>query len=220
MEHSNWGSMHQNNVDIVVHRLGNTSRMSVHNTWTRTGRTYLANVISYQSLGTYVAVPQDVGYVGPLGLGIGGRYASNDSYAPTLLAAYPPGADVHETDGKTYWHKTPESPEIGTLERPVRRSGSILPYSSAPGTDTWLFPRTATHYQDVHSVTYAFRVDVTAGDVMYGGLPNIPISEASLHHSRSSVHSMYDAVLAYVCFDPIILDASTVLDILWTVRFA
>lgn len=192
--------------------------VTAHNAWSYYGRDYLARVVALQTLGT-VDVPQVDKRIRYLGLGMGGTGGPLGLPAD-VAQEYPAGGDPNATSGREYNCRDMVNPPVATLERPVRRAGSRLPYGSAPQSDVWLFDDIETRFLDTQSVTFSFVVDCEAGDVVYGGRGPTPISEAGLFHAGASVNNPFNMLVAYVNFGTLYLLEDSVLTLSWTVRFA
>ncbi len=215
--------MTQNNVRIEHTRGGKlVQEIELHNSWTAYGREYLTRVIALQAM-TGPGVPQEDNRIKYMGFGIGGTLATLAAYTPLLNAAYMSGSDPNNTQGNEYDKDNPTSPAISTLERPIRRSGSEDPYLGGPTPgDIWLFenPSFTTYYRDINSVTYKTVIDCSNGDVTYGSFNTMPLSEAGLFHAGASVGSPFSPLVAYVNFDTVTLDTTSMVTFSWTVRLA
>lgn len=215
--------MIENNVRIEHRRSGVLVDVrELHNVWTSYGKEYLSELVALQVIDT-VDIPQQDNRIKYLGLGIGGVGASGAAYGPACMAAYPPGFDPNASAGNVYTKLNPTGPPISTLERPIRVSGTLNPYNTAPGTDVWLVsPPLAdpgVYYRDIHSVTFKFYVDAST-DFVYGSLPFLPLSEAGLFHAGANVNQAYNNLVAYVDFASILLEVNSFITFSWTVRFA
>jgi len=130
----------------------------------------------------------------------------------------------------------PPSPEIQTLELPVRKSGGSLGYGDPllPATDVWLFspPDVYFTHQTSQSVTAHCFIDAST-DVVYAPFTQMPLTEAGLYtdgvHNAGGatpsdvavdVNKPYSPLVAYVNFDTILLDSNSTVEFIWSVRFA
>lgn len=204
------------NVYIEHKRGKSTEYRSVHNCVVAPGRTWLTKLVSYTS----PVLTEGAYRIRYLGLGIGGYLYSAAADGPMFSTPYPAGYDPYGTNGHTYRSDAPTTPVITTLERPIRRSGTSNPYGTAPATDTWLFGNVDAFYRDTNSTTFKYTVDCTLGDVVYGPLSYMPVSEASLLHSGANPHDPFSTVFAYLNFPVITLHADSILTFFWTLRFA
>jgi hypothetical protein len=175
-----------------------------HNTWTQHGRQYLASVLAYASYGpdTPVVPTSRIKYVA---VGVGGK--QHGALPGAVATAYPAGFDPNATTGDKYNHTFPESPLISTLERPARFSGGTNPYGSAAPGDVWLstpaLPKFFTQRPGNGVLASHLFIDGAAGDVAYGALPSVPLSEAGLVLSGdANVNTPFNPVVAYIDFPP------------------
>lgn len=230
-----------NNVTIQHRRRGQlVGERELHNVWTRNGQMYLAQMLGVLWVGGDPENPQPSDpmltersdRLRYMGLGIGGSKQSSPLVsAPPLSTAYPVG--LAETfyspdytlygysNGTEYRSENPTSPLIKTLERPVRISGSSLPYASAPPTDVWRVepPKLYLTHRSTQDVTVHAIVDATAGDVVYSPFTAVPISEAGLFLSTAGTSTPYAQLVAYVTFATILLEATDDVEFTWQVRF-
>lgn len=211
------------NVAIRHYRAGQlVERRDVHNVWVDNGREWLAKLVSLQVLDPGNP-PGDVfkneARLRYFGLGMGGHLAAGSSLVPPYTTYYPAGFDPNNSNGHAY--RSDFGSDIGTLERPVRRSGTLDPYPGDPG-DVWLYEDIVAWHRDTQSVTYNVTVDATGGELIYGGLTDLPISEAALFNDDVgvSVNAPYSPLVAYVNFDTIQLTAVSIVLFSWTIRFA
>ena len=213
------------NVAIKHYKCGElVERRDIHNVWVDNGRTWLSKLVSL----TYLDpgnVPGDVfednARLRYFGLGMGGLLAAPMSLLGDYLAAYPPGHDPNASAGNTYNSANPTGPLISTLERPIRRSGTQLPYPGDPA-DVWLYPDVAVYHRDNQSLTVDVVVDATSGELIYGtSIASMPISEAGLFNDAAGVgiNTPYSPLVAYVPFDTIYLTTESLAHFSWTVRF-
>lgn len=206
------------NVDIQHFQKGElVEERHVHNVMTLVGRNWLSLLVGYADP-TLLVTQSDV-RLRYFGLGIGSVKASDQAFAPDLLAAYPPGFDPNATNGRRYQTVDPTGPPISTLERPIRRSGTQNPYATAPGTDVWLYEDIPVFFQDTQSVTFRVEVDATGGELIYGTFASIPLSEAALLLDTADPNTPYSPVAAYVHFDTIQVTGNSLLLFSWSIRF-
>jgi len=193
-----------------------------HNAWTNHGRAWLAHVISLSSVDPDVAEsPYRVRY---MGFGIGGVRQPVGGVADVVpfSVSYPAGFDTNATTGHSYNKDFVIVPDILTLERPVRVTGSALAYPGVFG-DVWLvdtphlfFTHTSAYDLVVHAI-----LDGTAGDVAYAPFTHVPLSEVALFSDEPAVDPLvpFSALLTYFSFDPLVLTATRVLEVSWTISF-
>lgn len=213
----------KDNVIIKVYERGKlkTSRTG-HNVWVQNGNQLLSQLIAFSSFDPLTTERDDRPRY--MGVGIGGtKQGSGTADTSPVVDAYPAGFDPHGTAGRQYSKEYPVDPFIGTLERPVRISGSENPYATAPGTDVWLLdtPSFFVTRQTTTSVNYHGRISGPDGDVVYGSLASVPISEVGLFTNGPDVSKFtpYSPLVAYFSFDTIPMTSGTVVEFVWTVRF-
>ena len=215
----------ESNVFIHHYKLGRLiETREAHNVLVDSGRTWLSKLVALQTLddgnppGDTFQTDARYRY---FGVGIGGITADASAFDPIPLAAYPPGDDPSGSTGDDYQKEDPTGPPISTLERPIRRSGTQNPYSSAPGTDVWLYPDVSIYYRDNQSLTVDVYVDATGGEIIYGTFTEMPISEAALLNDDVGVdiNTPYSPIVSYVNFPAVILTTASVVHFSWTVRF-
>jgi hypothetical protein len=214
---------------------------AIHNVWTYVGHEYLASMVGALSFSGDPAAPSPSDIVTPesndriryMGVGIGGVQQSNAmADLPPMSTSYPVGAAEERyapdyalsgyTNGKQYNNANPTSPRIGTLERPVRVTGSSSPYSTAPGSDVWRIepPNLFLTHFTTQDVTVHATIDAASGDVAYPPFDaGVPLSEAGLFSDGAGTTPAYAPVLAYVTFDTIVFDAGDTLEFIWQVKF-
>ena len=223
----------RSNVFINHRRLGKlVERREVHNVWTFFGNQYLAEMVG-ENAPFATPQPQRADRIKYMGLGIGGVFQDNvlvdsapiTTYYPTGSAElrYPPDYTLYGySNGKEYDQRDPTSPRLETLERPVRRTGSTTAY---PGdaTDRWLIepPDLYNTHQTTQELTIHAFLDATGGDFLIGTIADMPLSEAGLFTSDAADQGVpYQPLVAYVCFDTILIDNTSELEFIWRVRFA
>jgi hypothetical protein len=211
------------NVAIRHYRAGQlVEARDVHNAWVNNGRGWLSKLVSLQVLdpGNPAGdVAENNARIRYFGLGMGGHQASASSLVPPYSTYYQPGADPNATAGNEY--RSDFASNISTLERPVRRSGTLDPYPGDPA-DVWLYEDIPVWRRDTQSVTFNVSVDATGGELIYGALTDLPISEAGLFTDDTgvSINQPYSPLIAYVNFGTIQLTTSSIVLFSWTVRFA
>ena len=210
------------NVFIKHYRRGKlVETREQHNVWTLGGRVYLAQMLGL----SFAYLPERSDRLMYMGLGIGGKHRSPLATVPPFSVSYPAGSDPNATMGNEYDPDSPLHPPISTLELPVRFSGGVVAYPGAPG-DMWLIGPPGLY--TTHCVVPASRTDVTVhaaadpsgGDYTYGWFSQMPISEAGLYlDSAISSGVAYNALVAYVSFDTLLLDKTSYVEFIWHVRF-
>lgn len=200
----------KNNLKLTVRERGKiVARREGHNIWVDLGREYLAGLISLAAIGP--DTPERNDRIKYMGLGIGGtrQVAPGIANAAPYSTAYP-GTNV----------QTDLDPEVTTLERPVRISGSTTipsdPYNPA---DVWLGTVQAP---PVHSTATeaTFRRIILAGEVSYSSFTSVPLSEIGLFTSAANpVGVPFNTLVAYDTFDTISKTGAFELEVEWSVRF-
>lgn len=221
----------KSNVSIKHYRKGRfIEERSVHNVWTDVGRIYLAHMVG--EIGSMAfPVPERNDRIKYLGLGCGGVYQNSLSLTSPIINAYPIGYAEKRwppdyglagyTTGDEYDQRDPTSPRIRTLERPVRRTGSLAPY---PGVfdDRWYIepPNLYTSHLTLQEMTVHAFMDAASGDYIIGTLTELPVTEAGLFGSLTVEEGVpYQLLVAYVGFGTIMLDANSRLEFIWRVQF-
>lgn len=193
-----------------------------HNTWTTHGRQYLADMLSYSSFGpdTPLVATSRIKYVA---VGVGGK--QHGALPAAVDTAYPAGFDPNATTGDKYDHLYPVSPPISTLERPVRFSGGTNPYNTAAPGDVWLsdptLPKFFTQFPGNGVAAIHLFIDGAAGDVSYGALTSVPLSEAGLVLSGDAdINTPFNQIVAYIDFPPKLTITNVVeAELTWLVQF-
>lgn len=230
---------------FIKHYSGGTlvGKRSIHNVWTRNGQQYLAQMVGALGFGGIPSSPSPSDPVFPersdrlryMGFGIGSNRQDNPlaDLAP-LLTSYPPGYAEERyppdfslsgyTNGKEYSQELPVAPLVNTLERPVRISGGILDYGSAPSTDTWRLgpPSLYFTHQSSQDVTVHAIVDASgSGHIAYSPFNlGVPLTEAGLFTDVvGATGTPYSPLVAYVSFDTIMIDENDTLEFIWQVKF-
>lgn len=207
------------NVHIEHRRHGElVERRDVHNVFTDNGRRWLSELVGFLSFSPDTV--ENAARIRYFGLGIGSTSAVASAFSAPLTAAYPASFDPNSTSGNEYQSVQPTSPLIRSLERPVRRSGTLDPYPGDPG-DLWLYEDLVPFYQDSNSVTYKVEVAALGGELLYSGLSELPISEAALFNDEVTTdpNSPFSPPVAYVHFDTITLIPGSILNVSWSIRF-
>lgn len=214
---------------------------SIHNSWAERGREWLSWIVALQA----PSASYEQRRIKYMSLGMGSINRSGLVLVPPLSTSHSTGEDPRGTAGNTYRddNLTGSSdgviPDVSTLEMPARVTGTSSPPDDYPDAitnedDTW-YIEDPNLYTSVIGETvsgdyickglgiHAF-VDCTAGDYIYPvGTPHfsqVPISEAGLHLDDIETTKPYEALVAYVNFGTILLDAESQLEIIWQVRFA
>lgn len=210
----------KNNVFIKARERGKLAyNWEGHNTWTTFGREYLSDLLAFASYGPDTPLTSE--RIKHMQFGIGG--VQQGSIPGGVATAYPAGFDPNATTGNEYDHTYPTNPPINTLERPVRLSGGTNPYNTAPGTDVWLtsssMPKFFVGFPNSTSVSFKYFIRGMDGDISYGSLTQVPVSEAGLVLSSGNINTAYNSVVAYVDFTPLQITASIEAEVTWIVGF-
>lgn len=200
----------RNNLKITLRERGKIAgRREGHNIWLDLGREYLAALLALTSYGP--DTPERNDRIKYMGFGIGGtrQVAPSVANAAPLVTAYP-GTNI----------QTDLQPEVTTLERPVRVSGSTtIPSSPYSGTDVWLGTIQAppTH---VTANEVTFRRLFTQSEISYSTYTTVPLSEVMLFTSAANPIGVYNNTgVAYDTFDTVSKTGAFALEVEWTVRF-
>jgi hypothetical protein len=200
---------------VLDHRAG-------HNTWTSTGRDYLAGIASYSN--PVAETPFETRRIKYMGLGIGSvTQATNPAVMlPPLSTSYPPGADPNATTGVEYNAAYPIDPPITTLERPIRIFGGSAAYPGAPA-DIWLIqpPNFFALDAGLGLMEYHGIVDTNLSQVLYAPFATMPLSEVGLFLSGADVNDAYNngQMVAYHSFGTLTLSPGSVLEIVWQTAY-
>lgn len=192
-----------------------------HNIMTDHGRAWLASLIGLSS--TSPDTPERSDRLRYMSVGIGGVQQGNIGIATSspLIDTYPAGSDPNGTTGNEYNDLFPVSPLITTLERPVKISGSINPYGTAPITDVWLIdtPNFFITHLSTKEATVHGRLGTS--DLMLSGFSQVPLSEVALHtdHASVALDRPYNPAVGYFSFATITKTSSNELEFIWSVRF-
>jgi len=178
-----------------------------HNIWLNLGREYLASLISYSSFSP-VTRETDAG-LRYMGFGIGGTRqlllgVAND---PALLGAIHPGTNA----------QTDTSPAVTRLERPVRLSGSSLPFPW-DSADVWLGQVQAPPGHPLPTQTVLSRL-FTQAELNYSPFLSVPVSECGLFTGTANPNVFNNTLVAYDTFDSMSKTAAFDLEVVWTIRF-
>lgn len=201
----------RDNVTIKVYEHGELVEVRTgHNVWVDKGREYLASMVGYSSHDP--DVPEATARVRYLGVGIGSAAQALQGMvtSPPISSSYPVPVAPNSTTGFDFVKEYPLNPEITTLERPVQISSGVWLVD-----DPNLFFTHITPYElTVHAI-----VDGTAGDVVFGGLTQMPLSEAALFLNSASKSAELNEVVAYYSFGTIQFSSNVRLEFIWSVGF-
>lgn len=198
------------------------ARHAGHNTWTDTGRNYLATISTYSNL--VAEIPFESRRIKYMGLGIGSVTQAGNPFVfvPPLSVVYPPGFDPNATTGIEYNSNYSIDPPVNTLERPIRVTGGLTPYPGSPG-DVWLIEPTSFFAVDsgVGMMEYHGLVDTNLGQILYPPLLNIPLSEVGLFLDGSDIADAYNIgqMVAYHSFGTLTLSLGSILEVIWQVAY-
>jgi hypothetical protein len=182
------------------------SRREGHNIFLDLGREWLAQLISFQSLGPDVAFRDD--RIKYMGFGIGGNRQLQLSQANAAPISPPYVGTNAQTD-------TDES--LTVLERPVRVGGSSTAYPGLAG-DMWLGAIGSADPLTIPTQT-TFRRLFTQTEISYGPFSSVPLSEVGLFTSAADPENYQNTMIAYDTFDTISKTAAFELEVIWTIRF-
>jgi hypothetical protein len=195
------------NLKIFLRERGKiVDRREGHNIFLDLGREWLAQLVSYQSLGPDVAFRDD--RVRYMGFGIGG----NRQLQLSTANAAPISPPYVGTNAQTDTDAT-----ITTLERPVRTSGSSSAYPGLAG-DVWLGTIGSADPLSIPTQT-TFRRLFTQSEISYGPFASVPISEVGLFTSNADPTNYLNTMIAYDTFDTISKTTAFELEVIWSIRF-
>jgi len=191
---------------LVTERVG-------HNIWLDTGRSFLAQVMSFAS---YPSTFQQTLLPRYVTFGIGGKKQNELGVANVnpCLSNYPGPNSQLDIDRS-----------VTKLERPARISWTNAP-SAPSGTygnyvydpaDVWLIQVTPAIHPTLYSLEWTCSFLTT--DFSSGPFLSVPLSEIGLVLSGASVNVYNNQVIAYDTFDSIPKTSNFTVDVSWTVRF-
>lgn len=206
----------KDNVVIKIYEHGELVDVRTgHNVYLAYGKVWLANMLGLSSYDP--DVPEETARIRYMGLGIGGdRQALLGMVNSPPYSTYYPGTNLQR---KEY----PLQPTITALERPVCVSSAGAPpiaYAADP-TAIWridhpnlFYTHRATNEMTVHAI-----IDGSMGDVVYGPFTQMPLSEAGLFLSDSSLDQPFEPAVAYYSFGTILFNVNVRLEFIWSARF-
>ena len=202
----------RNNLELTVRERGKIcARRRGHNIWLNLGREYLAQLIAYSSYSP--VTPERNDRVRYMGLGIGGTR----QIAPSVANSSPLGGGSAPNAYAGTNSQTDTDPDVTSLERPVRISGSEDPYPGLVG-DVWLGQVQAPATHSV-ATQVTFRRVFTQLDISYGVYLTVPLSEVMLYTGAADPLVYDNTGIAYDTFDTLSKTDAFELEIAWTVRF-
>lgn len=205
----------KNNLKITVRERGKiVTRREGHNIWLNGGRTFLTQVMAFQSFGP--DVPEQTAIPKYIGFGIGGQKQNAFGIADVdpCLSHYPGPNNNLDID-----------PTLTTLERPARISWAAGPSTPTgvygnytyPVGDVWLQQLTLPTHPTIFSLEWSCSFSTT--DFSTTPFLAVPLSEIGLVLSDASPNVYNNPVIAYDTFDTITKTANFSVDVTWTVRF-
>lgn len=202
----------RSNLSIVARDRGKiVARRDGHNIWLDLGREYLAQLIAYSSFGPLTTERDD--RIRYMGVGIGG----NRQVAPSVANASPLGGGAPPNAYAGTNSQNDTDPAVTVLERPVRISGSTVPYPGQAG-DAWLAQVQAPAEHPTATQT-TFRRVFTSTDVSYGIYLTVPLSEIALFTGAADPGVYNNTAIAYDTFDTLSKTNAFELEVAWTIRF-
>jgi hypothetical protein len=182
------------------------ARHQGHNIWLKLGQEYLARRIAFQSFGP--DVPEETQGVKYIGFGIGGTQQLAPATANNPPISPPYSGTNNQTDTE---------PELVTIERPVRVSGSDSAYPGLAG-DAWIGQIQAPA---VHPIATEVRFDrvFTQTEVSYAPFLSVPLSEVGLFLSGADPENYQNTMIAYDTFDTLSKTVAFELEVQWTIKF-
>ena len=198
----------------LIHPDGKRQIYRYHNIWLHYGRSWLLNLMTYDTDGSS---PLEDNRIYAIGVGIGG--AKQTSSIPSQLNTDYPGNNTQAGD----------DPTISYLERPVR-------ISQTGTTDTWLksIDHNSTSFNGSPPPYYVkYIVTFEAGEISYPPYYNVPLSEVGLFHKGEYNLHVNDALadvygtpptrpspVAYTTFYTISKNYGTTLTVEWEIRMS
>lgn len=206
----------KNTVEFEIKSPSFIKRFSVTNTWTKFGRSYLAEMLGLNLHNPDSPIRSDrIKYI-QFGVGSKGALTQQQNF---VEEAYPAGYDPLQTNGRTYDKSLYNIQQFTTLERPIRKFGSILPYHQAQPSDQWLTELNNSYFLDPTTISNEFIVSTANSEYLYDPITKLYISEAGLALSSADNNVAYNSIVAYVNFTPFRMPTNSVLTIRWTIRF-
>lgn len=208
--------MADDNLEIVVRERGKlVTRRDGHNIWVNQGRSFLAQVMAYQSYDPEIF--QQVNLPRFMGFGIGG--AKQTAFG---VAGVPPCS--------THYPGTNDNPNIDVtvarLERPARVTWLVDPPSAPSGSapnlvydpgDVWLRQVSPV----VHPTPYSLQWSCTFSETDFSrsSFLVVPLSEIGLFLSGSDPTVYNNPLIAYDTFETVPKTGNFTIDVTWTIRF-
>jgi len=206
------------NVRIVARERGKiVDRYEGHNIWVNTGREWIAKRINATSWGPPV-VEESVYVIRWMGFGIGG----NKQIAPALADAEPLSTDYPDTIYPTSTH-TDSDPNVFTLERPVKISGTDGTAYPDGGGNKWLKQVNPGEHNPTPYVT-EYVCLFEEGDLNFGPYSALPLSEIGLFTDGLGVGQPWDeqhlnTLVAYDTFETLTKTMAIAIEVSWTLKF-
>jgi hypothetical protein len=196
----------RSNLVITAYERGKiVGRREGHNIWLDIGRTFILQLISFQSFGPDVPVRDD--RIKYMGVGIGGTAQKQLAQANSSPIS-PPYTGSNAQDDET--------PTVTFLERPVRISGSASNYPGLAG-DQWIGKIQAPpDFSEENAVT--FRRVFVKNEVSYAPFLSVPLSEVGLFTSAANPENYRNAPVAYDTYDTLSKTSATAFQYVWTIR--
>lgn len=194
------------NLSLIMRERGKiVARREGHNIWLDIGKQYIAELMTWLTIGPDVAERSD--RIKYMGFGVGGTR----QLSPAVANAPPISPPYVGTNAQT-----DVDPTVSVLERPVRISGSSSAYPGLAG-DVWVGTIQAPVVHSIPSES-TFRRLFAQTEISYGGFSSVPLSEIGLFTSAANPENYKNLMVAYDTFDTLSKTGAFDIEVAWTIR--